>query len=85
MAIQVVRIKRHSYEKELIDLLSDASPDIRQAARQALVRLARGADFGPKLKANRAERDYAQHCWRRWWAVQDNNPDFDISQVANQH
>jgi HEAT repeat protein len=61
-------------EDALIDRLADPSPDVREAARQALVRLSRGTDFGPAPNAKPADRDKAIAKWRDWWAMQDDNP-----------
>jgi len=47
---------------------------VREAARQALVRLSRGTDFGPAPNAKPADRDKAIQKWRDWWAMQDDNP-----------
>jgi hypothetical protein len=74
MAIQVVGIKRYPLERDLIDQLSDSKHAVRQAARAALVRISRGNDFGPRLKAGKSERKQAVQEWERWWSLQDNNP-----------
>src|SRR5207245_6217599 len=47
VAIQLVGKKWMPLEKDLIGLLADPMPGVRDAARQALVRLSRGSDFGP--------------------------------------
>jgi hypothetical protein len=75
MAVQIVALKRHPLEGELIDRLSDKDSSVRQAAHLALVRLSRGNDFGPTPRAGKAERDRAERRWRDWWALQDSNPD----------
>jgi hypothetical protein len=53
--------------QELIDLLKDESDSVRQAARQGLVRLSRGQDFGPQPGAGESQRDEAIKQWQRWW------------------
>jgi hypothetical protein len=53
---------------ELIAALRDVEPSVQQAARQALVRLARGSDFGPEASADSAAREAAIERWRTWWA-----------------
>jgi hypothetical protein len=55
---------------ELIDLLGDKEADVQQAARQALVKLAKGPDYGPERDARDAERAEAVKQWKAWWARQ---------------
>jgi len=57
---------------ELIELLNDDEPRVRQAARQALVRLSRGQDFGPEANATAAQQAEAVRRWRTWWTAQGN-------------
>ncbi len=73
-AIWVIAYRRLHWQDALIDRLADPSPDVREAARQALVRLSRGTDFGPAPNAKPADRDKAIAKWRDWWAMQDDNP-----------
>ena len=47
LAIQSASQRRVPCEEELIQRLKDRVPAIRQSAHQALMRLSRGADFGP--------------------------------------
>jgi hypothetical protein len=56
--------------EDLIDLLSDEESKVREAAHNALVRLSRGKDFGPKPDANESARTLAIKKWRDWWAKQ---------------
>jgi hypothetical protein len=60
LAVQAVGKRRLHLESTLIGLLGDAVPEVRQAARSALVRLSRGSDFGT-----------ARDAWRSWLLVQD--------------
>ncbi len=53
-------------ENELIDLLADDELVVRDAAHQALVRVARGTDYGPEADASKSERDEAVKKWRTW-------------------
>jgi hypothetical protein len=70
-AAQVVGAKRLKYGQELIDLLNDPDAGVRQAARQALVRLARGlVDYGPGPVGGEAERAEAARRWQTWWDKQ---------------
>jgi hypothetical protein len=55
---------------ELIDLLEDADENVRQSARQGLVQLSKGADYGPAPEADAAARAQAVKQWRAWWASQ---------------
>src|SRR5262249_52647707 len=73
-AVQAVAVARAHLEGELIALLDDKDVGVRRAARAALVRLARGADFGPSPRAGKAERLQAQMRWRDWWVLQDACP-----------
>ncbi|HEY7424038.1 MAG TPA: HEAT repeat domain-containing protein [Gemmataceae bacterium] len=61
-------------EDEYIDLLTDSEVWIVQMARQTLVGLARGTDFGPPAKAAPDFCLAAQQRWRDWWQYQDSNP-----------
>jgi hypothetical protein len=52
---------------DLIELLNDQAGEVRQAARQALVRLSKGLDYGPEATAGETERAEAARMWRAWW------------------
>jgi hypothetical protein len=69
-AVQVVAAKRLRLGSELIDLLDDASTEIRDAAHDALVKLKGGTDFGPKSDTSDSERTEAIQKWRAWWKRQ---------------
>jgi hypothetical protein len=69
-AAKVVGSKRLTYGDDLIDLLSDADSGVRQAARQALVQLSRGLDYGPEPTAGETARAEAVRQWRAWWDKQ---------------
>lgn len=58
------------YGGDVIDLLRDDNADVRQAARESLVKLAKGSDFGPEADANPTQRDQATRKWRDWWMKQ---------------
>src|SRR5262249_5199677 len=68
IAAQVVAQRRLPLESELIELLTDPSAEVREAARQGLVRLSRGCDFGPARRATTAQCTQAATAWRRWLA-----------------
>jgi hypothetical protein len=82
MAIQIVSAKRYHLEGALLKRLGDAKSAVRQAARQALIRLSRGNDFGPTTEATSKERARAVDKWKRWWSLQDSNPRRRIVPVA---
>lgn len=71
-AAKVAGNKMLRFGTELIDLLKDGDDYMRQAARQALIQISRGADFGPKSDAGEADRAAAIENWRAWWAKQDS-------------
>jgi HEAT repeat protein len=72
-AIQEISKRRLPLERDLIERLLDEQPLIRTAARQALIRLARGLDFGPKAGAARLEHFQAVQRWRHWLAMQQSD------------
>ena len=51
-------------------LLEDRDPEVRLAARQALVQISKGSDFGPERDASEADRADAIAKWKAWWAKQ---------------
>jgi hypothetical protein len=69
-AARVVAAKMPALAGGVIDLLTDGEADVRQAAHAALVKLAKGKDFGPEDQATREQRDEAQAKWREWWKKQ---------------
>jgi hypothetical protein len=69
-AARAVAARGLRYGSELIELLTDSDKGVRQAARQALVRLSRGQDFGPEPGASEKEVSAAVQMWRAWWAKQ---------------
>jgi hypothetical protein len=66
-AVRVVAAKMPNLGGDAIDLLVDEVPAVRAAARQALVLLSRGEDFGPESGADKAACAEAQKKWRSWW------------------
>jgi HEAT repeat protein len=66
LAATIVGRKRIHAEKELIDLLADPSPEVREVAHQALVRLARGSDFGPLPGPTNTKIQSAIKGWSGW-------------------
>ena len=70
IALQVISRRRVPVEKDLIEVLDDPDKTIRQAAREALVRIARGTDFGPSLTATKRGVAQSIERWRDWLALQ---------------
>ena len=80
MAIQVAGKKRLPVEKEAIGLLSSVNPAVRQAARQTLMRLGRGVDYGPDATASPQQVALSMRNWNSWLDVQgtaDEEDDYD--------
>ena len=78
-AISAVVVRRVPAQGSLIQLLGDRDVEVRKAAHEALVFLARGTDFGPAADADRGDRLRAADRWEAWWAEQDNNPRRDVN------
>jgi hypothetical protein len=57
--------------EELIELLGDREPEVRDAAHRALVQIAGGKDHGPSRDAGADERAEAVRQWRQWWKSQN--------------
>ena len=70
-AINIVARKRIHAEEILIGLLSDPTPEVRCAAQKALVRLGRGADFGPQPQDSASKIQLAMQRRRDWLSLQD--------------
>jgi hypothetical protein len=76
--------RRHLHlEEDLVERLKDPQPTVRDAARQALVRVGRGTDFGPVPNATTRQRDAAIQRWREWLAQQETplSPAADAAQL----
>jgi hypothetical protein len=69
-AVRTVAARHAALTGDVIDLLTDAEAEVRDAAHQALVRRARGEDLGPPTDASAKQRDEAQKKWRDWWERQ---------------
>jgi hypothetical protein len=66
-AVRAVAAKAPSLGGEVIALLEDEDIGVRAAARQALVLLSGGEDFGPEADAAQQDRADALAKWRSWW------------------
>ncbi|MCI0465291.1 MAG: hypothetical protein L0Z62_50865 [Gemmataceae bacterium] len=71
LAALVTHRRRLPLERDLLDRLTDPHVQVREAARQALVKLSRGNDFGPAPNATSAQLVQAQRAWLHWLAMQD--------------
>src|SRR5205823_9195684 len=83
---RVIGSRHHHLENALIDRLGDRSNAVTQEARKALVRLARGTDFGPPPKTTKAARERSVAAWKSWLALQraaDAAPDADLRAAAD--
>jgi len=56
-----------------IVMLQDPFPNVQKAAHEALVRLAKGKDFGPKANASPEEREQAKQSWLEWFKTQQSS------------
>lgn len=65
--ILYIGTRKLAWGDELIDALEDESPKVQQLARQALVQLSGGKDFGPAPTASASARQAAVEQWRQWW------------------
>ncbi len=69
-AARVIASKGLKLGGELIELLGDDKPAVREAAHAALLKLSGGADYGPAKGASTEEREEAVKKWRAWWEKQ---------------
>src|SRR5439155_326513 len=69
-AARVIASKGLKLGGELIDLLGDDKPAVREAAHTALLKLSKGADYGPAKDATTEEREEAGKKWRAWGGEQ---------------
>jgi hypothetical protein len=70
LSIQVIARRWLPLQRDLLLCLEDKVPEVVQAARQALVRLGRGTDFGPSLTATAVQHRRAVERWQTWLAMQ---------------
>jgi hypothetical protein len=70
-AVKAIAAQGLHYGQELIDRLGDESPEVRQAARRALARLAGGIDYGPEPGVSSQSRADAIRLWQSWWDRQN--------------
>jgi hypothetical protein len=65
-----VAVRTPALVGDVIDRLDDEQSEVREEAHAALVKLAKGQDFGPSSAAEAGERQKAQKQWRTWWESQ---------------
>jgi hypothetical protein len=74
LTARIVGQKKLPAAKELLPLLSDPMIGVREAAHQALVRLARGTDFGPFFTDSAPKHKQAVQRWENWLTSQEPLP-----------
>jgi HEAT repeats len=72
-AARTIGSKDLRYGDELIALLADEDAGVQQAAREALVQISGGMDFGPQPGASIGARNAAAQKWRQWWRALNVN------------
>jgi hypothetical protein len=72
-AAQVAADKGLETVPKVIAMLQDPFPNVQKAAHEALVRLAKGIDFGPKADASPKEREQAKQLWLEWFKIQGSS------------
>jgi HEAT repeat protein len=72
LVIQTISRRHVHLESELIQQLNDPDSVVREASRVALVRVARGTDFGPIPGASQRGIDRSVEKWRQWLALQQD-------------
>lgn len=59
--------RKQPMQEELIGLLEDEDVCVQQMARQSLVKLSNGQDFGPLPGCACKDQEDAMQQWRDWW------------------
>jgi HEAT repeat protein len=75
LSLQAIGRRHLHLEADLIPRLKDPDSVVREAARAALVRVARGTDFGPIPGASTRSTERAIAKWRHWLALQQRAAD----------
>ncbi len=76
LAISMIGRRHLHLENDLIERLGDPHPVVHEAAHRALVRIARGTDFGPIPGASQTGIARSVEKWRHWLALQQGaSPD----------
>lgn len=83
IAIQVISSRRLPVEKDLIEVLKDPDPTIREAAREALAHICRSTDFGPLPGFSQRGIARSVEKWQHWLALQHGeSPDITVKGAA---
>jgi hypothetical protein len=69
-AVRVVRNREYRVGPEMIARLDDDDASVREWAQTALIRMAKGFDYGPPRNATKEQRKQAMDRWESWWARQ---------------
>jgi hypothetical protein len=69
-AVRVAAARHPTLVPLVIDCVTDADSGVRWEARQALVKLSKGEDFGPTLDADDGARRHSRKRWLAWWEKQ---------------
>lgn len=72
LTIRVIGGRHLHLESALIERLTDPDPVVGQTARAALIRVARGTDFGPIPGSSQRGIDRSVEKWRQWLALQES-------------
>lgn len=59
--------RKLAMQEELIGLLQDEDVYVQQMARQSLVKMSKGQDFGPLPGCACSDEEGAIQQWRDWW------------------
>lgn len=62
-----VAVKDREMIWAVIDRVQDDRADVREEARQALVKFSKGQDFGPSARPSKLDLVEARKKWRAWW------------------
>lgn len=72
LTIRVVGIRHVHLEADLIQRLNDPDPAVSDAAHTALVRVARGTDFGPAPRGSQRGIERSVEKWKQWLSLQES-------------
>lgn len=72
LTIRVIGERHLHLKSDLIELLKDRDPVLGQTAHAALVRVARGTDFGPIPGSSRKGIARSVEKWKHWLALQQS-------------
>ncbi|HEY7308061.1 MAG TPA: HEAT repeat domain-containing protein [Gemmataceae bacterium] len=82
LVLLMISQRRLHLEKELIACLNDPHPALREVAHKALVRVARGTDFGPLPGFSQSGIAHSTEKWRHWLALQSGESSKTVAPIA---